>query len=110
MECKCKEIGMCREDKFLLSRAKSVIEGMYSEAAEIETRLNILNNNSPLAYETENIGEICDAINKLDDDIKPTINEWIAGISEKMIWLIAKEEEYVREDREFHDSLCTQSE
>lgn len=110
MECKCKEIELCRKDRELLNRARNVIEGMYPEATGIETKLDVLIANSPLAYKTDNIGEICAAIDKLDDDIKPTIKEWLAGIREAMECLDVKEDEYVREDREYHDSLRTLSE
>lgn len=110
MACRCGELDLCDNDKGILIKARGVVEGMYTESEGIETKLGELKINSPQAYETDNIGEICTAIEELDDDLVPAIGEWLAKIDEALEALEEIKEAYKEEDRLFHESAGEQNE
>lgn len=110
MACRCGELKLCDKDKVILMEARGVVEGMYPKSAEIAVQLEKMTIHSPQAYETDNIEEICTAIEELDDDLDPTIGDWLAKIDEVLEVLEEIEKNYMEEDRLFHESAGEQDE
>lgn len=109
MACRCEDIGKCKKDKGLLSIALGKATNILSIDDCIQEQLQSLMNNSPEAYTTDNIGEICTAIDKLNDDIRPATSELISEINAKQEELDAMIAAFEVEDAEFHASEGTAS-
>lgn len=110
MGCRCEELALCEADKEILIEAKSIVKEMYPESAEIAVQLGKMTIHSQQAYETDNIGEICTAIEELDDDLDPAIEDWLTQIDKTLEALEEIEIVYREEDRLFHESAGEQDE
>lgn len=110
MACRCEELTLCEEDKAILIEARGVVNEMIPKSAEIAVQLGKMTVHSPQAYETDNIEEICTAIEELDDDLDPAIGDWLNEIDETLEALEEIEKAYREEDRLFHESAGEQDE
>ncbi len=102
MECRCEELEKCRDDKRILATALNETVSIIAQDNLLQNQLQGLMNNSPDAYTTENIGEICTAIDKLNNDIYPAASGLISEISAKQEELEAMIAKFEKEDDEFH--------
>lgn len=105
MKCECAKIEKCKKDRKILELAKAVILCMDPDATDIESSLKALESDIPYTYRTDNSGEICMAIDKLDDDIKPAIRDWLKKIEEESARLDKVEEDFVKRDKQYHSNL-----
>lgn len=83
MACRCSEIRRCSSDMTQIMAAICKAKDALPYAQSLENQLQTLAGDSPSAYTTENSEEISAAINKLDDDISPTLDALIAALEAK---------------------------
>lgn len=102
MACRCEDIAICREDKRRLNKALNLTVSILAQDSLLQGQLQNLINGSPEAYTTENINEICIAINKLNDDIEPAASSLLAEIGNKQAELDGILERALEEDKRFH--------
>lgn len=102
MKCKCEEIQKCQQDREYLMEARVIVKEIYSETDGISRNLDRLVKYSPQAYETDNITEICMAIEELDNDIEPAVNDWISIIDKQYTLLEEMEMTLKEEDDAYH--------
>lgn len=102
MACRCEYIAMCRADKQRLDKALNLTVSVLTQNALIQDQLDSLTSHSPEAYTTENIDEICAAINRLNDDIEPAASSLFAEIRNKQAELEGILERALEEDMRFH--------
>lgn len=104
MVCRCEDLEKCKADKDILSNALHSTVNIVAWDNEIQKQLWNLMKSSPESYTTENIDEICTAMNKLNDDIKPAANQLMTEICSK----IEELEEYIKkwkeEDTQYHEA------
>lgn len=102
MACKCEEIRKCEDDKEKLEKALGLLARIIEENGAIQGQLQSLMGSSSEAYTTENIEEICTAIDKLNDDIEPAAGGLISEISIKQDELDVMLAEFIDEDKRYH--------
>lgn len=102
MACRCEDIAKCREDKRRLDKAFNLTVSILAQDNLIQGQLQNLKNHSPEAYTTENIDEICTAIDKLNNDIGPASRSLLAEIKNKQEELEGILERAIEEDNIFH--------
>lgn len=102
MACRCEDIAICREDKRRLNKALNLTVSVLAQDGQLQGQLQNLINYSPEAYTTENIDEICAAIDKLNNDIEPAASSLLAEIGNKQAELEGILERALEEDKRFH--------
>ena len=104
MACRCRDVERCRQDREVLGRALGKARWLQPAAACIQAKLQSLAEGSPESYTTENIGAICTAIVRLDDDIGPALEGLMAGIVSKREELEELMRRLKEEDHRHHEA------
>lgn len=102
MACRHGDIDLCNEDKQKLATAFNLTVSILAQDNLIQGQLQNLKNHSPDAYTADNIDEICEAIDKLNDDIEPASRSLLAEIRNKQEELEEILKRAIEEDMMFH--------
>lgn len=104
MACRCEDIRKGENDKRVLCKARAKAGELRSDDNSLQGQLQVIINGSPNAYTVENSDEIGAAIDKLNDEIEPTLNNLVSAINWKIKDLEMNIAKWQEEDNSHHEA------
>ena len=103
MACRCAEKDMCLRDIDRLIKANGYMGEASSEDSNMNSNLENAKGKVPTSYTSDTEGELFGSIDEVHNEVSSNISGCISEISAAEQRVKAKYDEYVIEDRIFHE-------